>query len=62
MKKVGSMYKDNLAVLTSLSNYKEFIKNINKNLEKQKQQKQIEDSKELLRKGSQPTIVVLNDK
>lgn len=56
------MYKDNLAVLTSLSNYKEFIKNINKNLEKQKQQKQIEDSKELLRKGSQPTIVVLNDK
>lgn len=29
------MYKDNLAVLTSINHYKEFIKNINKNLEKQ---------------------------
>jgi hypothetical protein len=35
LKKTTSMYKDNLAVLTSIAHYKEFIKNIKKNLEKQ---------------------------
>jgi len=37
MKKVVTMYSDNLAILTSINNYKDFIKNINKNLDKQRQ-------------------------
>jgi len=31
MKKVVTMYSDNLAILTSINNYKDFVKNINKN-------------------------------
>jgi hypothetical protein len=34
MKKVVKMYSDNLAVLTSINNYKDFVKNINKSLDK----------------------------
>lgn len=34
--KVTSMYKDNIAVQTSIKNYKDFIKNINKHLEKER--------------------------
>jgi len=36
---MASMYKDNLAILTSLKHYKDFIKNIKKNIEKQKKLK-----------------------
>jgi hypothetical protein len=36
MKKVATMYKDDLAILTSINNYKEFVKNIKKNLEKER--------------------------
>ncbi len=61
MKKVATMYKDDLAILTSINNYKEFVKNIKKNLEKERQIKQKEEEKELLRKGQQPKIVVLNE-
>lgn len=55
------MYKDDLAILTSLQHYKDFIKNIKKNLEKQKKIKQKEEEKEYLRKGQQPKIVVMNE-
>jgi hypothetical protein len=34
LKKVGAMYKDELAVVTSTENYREFIKNIHKIKEK----------------------------
>ena len=46
LKKVSSMYKDNLAVQTSLKNYKEFIKNINRHLQKEQDLKRIEQEKE----------------
>lgn len=46
LQKTTSMYKDNLAVLTSISHYKDFIRNINKNLEKQSKLKQEEEMKE----------------
>ena len=46
LKKVSSMYKDNLAVQTSLKNYKEFIKNINRHLQKERDLKRIELEKE----------------
>jgi hypothetical protein len=36
LKKVTNAYKDNLAIQTSLNHYKEFIKNINKHIEKEK--------------------------
>ena len=36
MKKVVAVYMDDLAVLTSINNYKEFVKNIKKNLEKER--------------------------
>lgn len=61
LKKTTSMYKDNLAVLTSISHYKEFIKNIKKNIEKQNKAKRDEEEKEYLRKGSQPKIIVMNE-
>lgn len=34
LKKAASIYKDDLAIQTSIEHYKEFIKNIHKNLEK----------------------------
>lgn len=46
------MYKDNLAIQTSLNNYKEFIKNINKHLEKERNQKIKEEEKEYRKKNS----------
>ena len=61
LKKVASMYKEDLAVITSINNYKEFVKNIKKNLEKIKKIKEKEEEKEQLRKGQAPKIVVLND-
>jgi len=38
MKKVTTMYKDNLAIATSLKHYKEFIKNIQKHIDKKKKE------------------------
>lgn len=61
LNKVANVYKDDLAVLTSIENYKEFIKNIKNNIEKEKQQKQKQAELDIVRKGSQPMIVVLNE-
>ena len=36
LNKVANVYKDDLAVQTSIEHYKEFIKNIKSNLEKEK--------------------------
>jgi hypothetical protein len=36
LKKVALVYKDDIAILTSIENYKEFIKNIKSNLEKER--------------------------
>ena len=52
MKKVVGTYGENIAVLTSVTAYKDFIKNIKKNLEKENQQQQIEEQRELLKKAS----------
>ncbi len=55
------MYKDNLAVLTSIQHYKEFVKNIKGNLEIQRKAKKEEEQKELLKKQSQPKILIMNE-
>lgn len=57
-KKVVANYGENIAVLTSINAYKDFIKNINRSLEKENQQRAIEHQRELTKKASQPRIVV----
>lgn len=52
------MYKENLAIQTSLQHYKEFIKNLQKHKEKEEKQRKIEEEKEFMRKSSQPKIIV----
>lgn len=55
------MYKDNLAVLTSITHYKDFVKNIKGNLEIQKKVKRDEEEKEYIKKSTQPKIVIMNE-
>ena len=57
MKKVTTMYKDNLAIATSLKHYKEFIKNIQKHIDKKKK----EDEKQQTKMLDKPKIVIFND-
>jgi hypothetical protein len=45
LKRITKMYKDDLAIQTSIKNYKEFIQNIQKTLEKKKDQERIEAQK-----------------
>lgn len=61
MKKVVATYGENVAVLTSVMVYKDFIKNIKKNLEKENQNKTLEEQRELIKKASQPQIVVIGN-
>jgi hypothetical protein len=46
MKKIAKMYSDNLAVETSMSTYKEFIKNIYKSLDKKREKQRAMDMKD----------------
>lgn len=55
LKKVTSLYKDNLAVQTSIDNYKDFIKNIEKHQQKLKDSS-IRDDK---RDQYKPKIVII---
>ena len=46
LKKAASVYGEDLAIQTSIEHYKEFIKNINKNIEKQRDMPRKQEMKE----------------
>ena len=61
MKKVVATYGENIAVLTSVTAYKDFIKNIKKSLELANKNRLLEEQQELMRKASQPQIVIIGN-
>ena len=61
LKKVGAMYKDEFAIVTSAEYYREFIKNIQKIKEKQLEVKCKTDKIKQMKRDSMPKIVILSN-